>query len=297
MAADIFGAGLDRRGRRRDRARDSRAGVAQVLSIEHQRALVVRRRGDGGNVLHLERQRARRFEVDGARIRLHQVGDRAADQRIVIAHGDAVAGQDLVAELPGRAVGAVGDEQMVARVHHRQQRRRDRREARRQQGDAGALRSFERQHGRFERFGGRRAAPAVLIARAMGEKILGVRIEHGRGVIDRRIDEAVIGAGLAPGRDQWVSWWRAAAWWSFLLSCHSGASSFQGLLRLPLAGLRSPRHPWRDSGARTRHYPGITRSRQPLDLACRDRSQMRATGPERHRAHAEAWGFAHAVHR
>jgi len=26
----------------------------------------------------------------------------------------------------------------------------------------------------------------------MGEKILGARIEHGRGVIDRRIDEAVI---------------------------------------------------------------------------------------------------------
>jgi hypothetical protein len=34
----------------------------------------------------------------------------------------------------------------------------------------------------------------------MGEEILGIGIEHGRGVIDRRIDEAVIGAGITTGR-------------------------------------------------------------------------------------------------
>ncbi len=200
MAADIFGAGLDRQVDaviERAVIDRGRPGVVH----QDQRALVVGRRGDGGNVLHLERQRARRFEIDGARVRLHQVRDRAADQRIVIAHGDAVAGQGLIAELSGRAVGAVGDEQMVARAHHRQQRRRDRRQTGRQQRDAGALRSFEREHGRLQRFGRRRAAPPVLIARAVGEIILGVGIKHGRGVIDRRIDEAMIGAGLAPGRD------------------------------------------------------------------------------------------------
>ena len=56
--------------------------------------------------------------------------------------------------------------------------------------------------GVFQRLGGRRAAPAVLIAGAVGDLIRGGRIEHGRGVIDRRIDEAVLACGVAAGIDQ-----------------------------------------------------------------------------------------------
>ena len=139
--------------------------------------------------------------IDGARIRLHQAGDRGADQRIVIGGGDAEPGEDLVAKSARRSVGAVGDEDMVAGMHDRQQGRRNCRKARRQQRHTGALRPFELLQREFERLGRRRAAPSVLIARAVGEVILGARIKHGRGVIDRRIDEAVIGGGIAAGGD------------------------------------------------------------------------------------------------
>ena len=83
----------------------------------------------------------------------------------------------------------------------RQQSRRNCGEPGGQQGYAGAVRPFEFLQRLFERFGGRRAAAAVLVARAVGEKILRVGIEHGGGVIDRRIDEAMIGLGIAPGGD------------------------------------------------------------------------------------------------
>src|SRR5262249_57956966 len=67
----------------------------------------------------------------------------------------------------------------------------------RQQRYAGALRTFQLLQREFERFRCWRAAPPILVTRAMGEKILGARIEHGRSVIDRRIDESVIGYRVA----------------------------------------------------------------------------------------------------
>ena len=54
----------------------------------------------------------------------------------------------------------------------------------------------------FQRLRGGRAAAAVLIAGAVRDLILGGRIKHGRGVIDRRIDEAVLAFGVAAGGDQ-----------------------------------------------------------------------------------------------
>jgi hypothetical protein len=54
----------------------------------------------------------------------------------------------------------------------------------------------------FERFRCGGAAAAVLIARAVRHLILGGGIEHGRGVINRRIDEAVLAFGIAAGGDQ-----------------------------------------------------------------------------------------------
>ena len=100
-----------------------------------------------------------------------------------------------------RPIGAVGDQEMVAR--HAPPTSSAAEIAASPDGKqrhAGALRPFEFLQRLFERLRGRRAAPAILVARAMGDEILGARIEHGRGVIDRRIDEAVVGGGIAPGR-------------------------------------------------------------------------------------------------
>ena len=168
MAADIFGAGLD--GEidavvERTEVERARPGVVH----EHERALRVRRAGDGGDVLHFEAQRARRFQIDGARVLLHQRGDSGPDERIVVGGGDAEPGEDLVAKRARRPIGAVGDEDVVAGMHDRQQRRRDRRKPGRQQRHAGALRAFELLQREFERLGRRRAAAPVLIARAVGD--------------------------------------------------------------------------------------------------------------------------------
>ena len=192
MAAEIFGAGVNRQiDAEVERAEIERRRPGIVH--QHQRALGMRGFGDGGDVLHLEAERARRFGEHHARVRLHQCGNAAADQWIVIGGRHAEPGQDLVAESARRSIGAVGDEHMLARAHHRKNRGRNRREPGRKERHARALRPLELLHRLFERFGGRGAAPPILVARAMGEKILGARIEHGRGVIDRRIDEAVVG--------------------------------------------------------------------------------------------------------
>ena len=91
---------------------------------------------------------------------------------------------------------------MVAGACDREKRRRNRRQSRRQQGDAGAAFALDRCDRLFKRVGGRRAAAAVLIARAMRHLILGGRVKHGRGVINRRIDEALLAFGIAAGGDQ-----------------------------------------------------------------------------------------------
>ena len=64
------------------------------------------------------------------------------------------------------------------------------------------MRPFQRTQGFFQCFRGRGAAAAVLIARTVGEQVGGVRIEHRGAVIDRRIDESMLGRGVAPGRHQ-----------------------------------------------------------------------------------------------
>ena len=168
---------------------------------EHERAPCVSRAGDGGDVLHFEAQRARRFQIDGARVLLHQRGDSGPGQRIVVGRGDAEPGEDLVAERARRPIGAVGDKHVVAGMHDRQQRRRDRREAGRQQRHAGALRAFELLQREFERLGRRRPAAPVLIARTVGDIVRRGAVENGRGMIDRRIDEAVIGRRVAAAGD------------------------------------------------------------------------------------------------
>ena len=114
--------------RRRGRAAEEERARPGVVH-QHDRALGMRRRGDRRDVLHLEGERARCFGEHSARIRLHQKGDAIAGARIVIGRRHAVARQHGVAECARRAVDAVGHQQVVAGLQHREQRDRNRREA------------------------------------------------------------------------------------------------------------------------------------------------------------------------
>ena len=116
MAADIFGAGLDREIDavvERAEIERRRPGIVH----QDQRAFGVRGLGDGGGVLHFEAQRARRFEIDRAGVRAGISSAIAAPiERIVIGRRDAEPREDAVAEIARRPIGAVGDEQMVAGI-------------------------------------------------------------------------------------------------------------------------------------------------------------------------------------
>ena len=78
---------------------------------QHERASGVRRRGDRRDVLHLETQRARRFDENRARVR-SRINPAIAppSQRIVIGGGHAEAREHPVAKRPRRAIDAVGDQ-------------------------------------------------------------------------------------------------------------------------------------------------------------------------------------------
>ena len=197
MSADIFAAGLDREidaffeGAEVKRRRP---GVVQ----HHQRAARMRGRGDRRHVLHLERQRAGRFHIDRARIGPHQFGNSGADGRIVIRGLDAKPSEHAVAEFPRRQIDGIGHQQMVAGAAHRQQRGRDRSEPGGKQCDARALRPLDRHQRIAEGFGGWGAAAAVKIAAAMGDIVFRGGKQDGRGVIDRRIDEAMVRERIAP---------------------------------------------------------------------------------------------------
>jgi len=124
VSADVFRAGLDREidalGERRKIQR-ARPGVVH----QHHGVPGMRGFGDRRNVLHLERQRARRFGEHRAGVGLNQARDSRSDQWIVIGRRDAVVRQHVVAELPGRCVDAVGDKHVVAAAQHREKRDRN----------------------------------------------------------------------------------------------------------------------------------------------------------------------------
>ena len=121
------------------------------------------------------------------------VGDAGADHRIVIAGRDAEALEHVVAEGPGRPVGAVDHQQLVAGREHREQGAGDR-------GRAGRIEPGHRR-ARLElgqrlaqRPGRRRAVAAVMedaVARRIGRLHVGDAVEQdGRGAPDRRVDDA-----------------------------------------------------------------------------------------------------------
>jgi hypothetical protein len=200
MPAEILRAGVDdevHAGIKRAEVERRRPGIVH----QHDGAFGVRRAGDGRDVLHFETERSRRLDENRARVFPHQSGDRCAKQGVVIGHSDVEPREDAVAKHPRRSVHAVADQDVVAGLDHRQQRRRDRRQAGRQQRYAGARRTFQFLQGYFECFGRRCAAAAVLIPRSMSDEILGAWVEHGGGVINRRVDEAVVGERIAAGID------------------------------------------------------------------------------------------------
>ncbi len=172
------------------------------IVVDHKRAARMRDGSDRGNVGHFEGLRSRRFDHYRPGVWLEQGGDAGADEGIEIAGFDAVAGEHPIAEISRRTIGVVADEQMIARFQHREQGGGDRREPRGRDTDTGALRTFER-HQRFLQCpGGRGSAAAILEFAAMGMQILRGRIEHGRAMDDRGIDEPLLRLGVATRRHQ-----------------------------------------------------------------------------------------------
>ncbi len=125
-----------------------------------------------------------------------------ADQRIEIGGLDAIAGQQAVAEIARGPVHIVADQDVVARLAHREQGGRDRRKSGGRKADAGALRPFQRHQRVLQRAGGRRTVAAILVFAPMGVEILGGRIKHRGTVHHRRIDEPLLRLGVAACRHQ-----------------------------------------------------------------------------------------------
>ena len=78
--------------------------------------------GDGGNILHLECERAGAFAEHRFGVGLEQRRDVGGGR--IIARLDAKALQRRVAEMPRRPIDAVGHQQMIAAADHRQDRGR-----------------------------------------------------------------------------------------------------------------------------------------------------------------------------
>ena len=162
--------------------------------------MAMRDRGDCRDVLDLEGQRARRLAVDDLGVGPHQPGDALADQWGVIGRLDAAFLEDALAEIARRAIGAVDHQAMVAGAEQRLQRPRYCRQTGRYDHAAVAALNFSQQL--FEREGGRRAVQAVADDAKRRRRALRLPLRHvlredRRGVVDRRVDDAEIGLGIA----------------------------------------------------------------------------------------------------
>ena len=167
----------------------------------HHGAVGVRGFDDGGNVLHLEGQRPRRLRVDEAGGGPHQAGDVAPGEGIVVGGLDAETGEEAVAGRAHRAVDAVGHQHMVAAAQEAQERRDAGGHARGQRDRAPA--AFQRGDRLLEGEGRRRAVAAVgdLREAVLLRLVVGLHggKQHGRGVIDGRVDDPEILARAVAG--------------------------------------------------------------------------------------------------
>ena len=200
MAANILGRGMDRHvDPMLERAEEVRGAPGVVH--QHLGAVPVGDCRDRRNVLHLEGQRARRLAIDDFGVGLDQLADALADQRIVIGRLDSAFLQNTLAEIARRPIGRVDHQAMVAGAQQGLQWRRHRRQPRRHQH--AAIAAFDPRQERFEREGSRRAVqpiahPGKGWGGALGFPLGHVFREDRRGVIDWRVDDAVIGLGVAP---------------------------------------------------------------------------------------------------
>ena len=170
--------------------------------VDHKRAARMRDFGNRREVGHLEGLRAWRLDQHGPGVRLEQFLDAGADLRVEIGGLDAVARQHAIAEIARRTIDVVADQQMIARLRHRQQRGGDRGKTRGRDAHARALRALQRHHHVLQRPRGRRAVAAIGEFAAMGMQVFGGRVEHGRAVEHRRIDKSFLRLGIAPGGHQ-----------------------------------------------------------------------------------------------
>ena len=200
MADDVFGPGddLDIDAQR------------QRLEIERRRPGIVAGGLDPGrlgrldqrrHVLHLEGERARALHVKELGVGADERRYARTKGRIVETGLDAETREKIVAERAHRAIDRIRHQDMVARLDVSQDRRVTGRRTR-AEGDT-AIAALDRRDRLFDREGGRRAVPALghLIVAVLvgGLERRHALMDDGRGVVDRRVDDAEILRRIAPG--------------------------------------------------------------------------------------------------
>ena len=160
----------------------------------------VRGFSDRRQVLDLEGDRARALAEHDPGLGPDQLSDAMADQGVVVGGLDAEAAQRVVGEASGRGVDGIDDEQVVAGLEQGQEGRGD-------GGLAGADHegveaAFQPGQRILEGMAGGRAVAAVIDAAMWPCRFQGRdgREQHGRGVVDGRVDDPVLLFGRAPER-------------------------------------------------------------------------------------------------
>ncbi len=160
--------------------------------------------GDGGHILHLERQRAGAFDIDHARVFLHPLLDARADGGIVKLNLHPQPLQLAVDEIPCRAIHRIREQHMVPRAQQRDQRHVDRGQPRRR--NQRMVRPLQHREGLLERLRRRAAVAAIAQVRDAPFLIrhhLGEILEQHRGsAMHRRIHRTGIPLRVTAEIDQ-----------------------------------------------------------------------------------------------
>ena len=203
----LVAAWIDDVGSERQRVQEDGGGPGIVDG--HHRAGPVRGRGDRRKVLDLEGERAGRFQVDEPGVGADQRRDAGADARVVVLGLDAKPAQQALAKATRWPVDGVHHQQVVARPALREHGGRNRGNSGRQ-GD-GMIAALQLRQGFLERVRGRRSEAAVMEMRRRVPLLHGLlqrrhgRKQHGRGVIDGRVDRAsLLGRNVAEAQNAGV---------------------------------------------------------------------------------------------
>ena len=114
MTDDVFGASLNRNIDAQFKRTAQDRGRPGVIKHDFD-ATIMGRGGNRGDVLHFKGQRPRAFTPDQNRIVTDKSGDIAANGRVVIFGFNTKAFQEGVAQIARREIGAVGDQNVIAR--------------------------------------------------------------------------------------------------------------------------------------------------------------------------------------